>query len=117
MKTVEIVEKPWGHEKIWAKTDKYIGKILTINPGHRLSLQYHEFKEETLMVLNGTLRIWICDDDDDYFDICPGEVYHVKPRQVHRFGATKFQEVTVVEVSTPEIDDVVRITDDYNRGA
>ena len=54
----EIVEKPWGHEEIWAKTDRYVGKILTINPGHRLSLQYHEEKEETIYVLEGVLVVW-----------------------------------------------------------
>jgi len=114
---MEIVNKPWGHEKIWAKTEKYVGKILTIDAGHRLSLQYHEFKEETVMVLTGILRIWTSDNDRDFFDLSQGEVYHVKPGDVHRFGSTQFSSVSIIEVSTPELKDVIRIKDDYDRDA
>jgi len=114
---MRIVEKPWGHEKIWAETSKYVGKILTIDTGHRLSLQYHEIKEETIMVLTGTLRIWVSDSDRDFFDLTQGEVYHVRPKQIHRFGATSFGPVSIIEVSSPEIDDVVRLSDDYKRDA
>ena len=112
---IRKIEKPWGNEKIWAETDKYVGKILTIDTGHRLSLQYHEIKEETIMVLTGVLRIWESESEKDFFDLTQGEIYHVKPKQVHRFGATSFGPVSVIEVSSPEIDDVVRIKDDYKR--
>ena len=112
----KIVKKPWGQEEIWAKTDKYVGKVLTINPGERLSLQYHEKKEETIYVLEGMLQVWESDDDNVY-TLCPtGSVYHVKPNQVHRFGAAAGEKcVKIMEVSTPELDDVVRLKDDYSR--
>lgn len=114
---MQIVNKPWGHEKIWAKTDKYVGKILVIEAGQRLSLQLHEKKEETIMVLSGTLRVWESHDESKFKDYSQGEVYHVKPKTIHRFGATTFSPVSVIEVSTPELNDVVRLSDDYNRGA
>ena len=114
---MRIVEKPWGNEKIWAETDKYVGKILVINPGHRLSLQYHEIKEETIMVLTGVLRIWESESEKDFFDLTEGVTYHVKPKEIHRFGATSFGPVSVIEVSSPEIEDVVRLSDDYKLNA
>ena len=61
------IEKPWGYEEIWAETDKYVGKILTILPNHRLSLQYHEKKEETIYVLEGKLIVWVSDDETGKF--------------------------------------------------
>ena len=84
---IQIVKKPWGQEEIWAKTNKYVGKILTINPGHRLSLQYHEEKEETIYVLEGVLRVWNSEDDNSYRMYNTGSVVHISPNQVHRFGA------------------------------
>lgn len=113
----KIVDKPWGHEEIWAHTDKYVGKILTIKPGHRLSLQYHEAKEETIYVLQGTLTIWKSAGDKDFILCGPGSTYHVEPGKIHRFGAheTELEDVKLIEVSTPEISDVVRIEDDYRR--
>lgn len=111
-----IVEKPWGHEQIWAKTDRYVGKVLTINPGHRLSLQYHEEKEETIYVLEGVLKVWDSDDEDSFTMHTTGSVVHIKPNQVHRFGAAPGEScVKLMEVSTPELHDVVRIKDDYSR--
>ena len=110
------VEKPWGYEEIWAETDKYLGKILTILPGHRLSLQYHEEKEETIYVMQGVLRVWNSENEDDYKDLYRGSVYHVNPKQIHRFGSAPISHgVTIMEVSTPELDDVVRLADDYKR--
>jgi mannose-6-phosphate isomerase len=110
------VEKPWGYEEIWAHTDKYLGKILTILPGHRLSLQYHKEKEETLYVLEGKLIVWASEDDTGKFIFNKGAVYHVKPGQVHRFGSPKGSKLTrLIEVSSPEIDDVIRLADDYKR--
>ena len=110
------VEKPWGYEEIWAQNDKYLGKILTILPGHRLSLQYHEIKEETIYVLEGKLIVWTSEDDTGKFIFNKGTVYHVKPGQVHRFGSPKGNELTrLIEVSSPEINDVIRLADDYKR--
>lgn len=115
MSKIEKVEKPWGHEEIWAKTNKYVGKKLVILPGHRLSLQYHEKKEETIYVLDGLLRVWNSKKDGDFKDLLPGSVYHVKTGQVHRFGSPKGIKTTLIEVSTPELDDVIRLEDDYKR--
>ena len=106
------VEKPWGYEIIWAETANYVGKILHINAGHRLSKQYHNIKEETLYVLGGTLCNYGENEEIQRFH--PGEVFHVAPGQIHRFGALE-NDVEVVEVSTPHLDDVVRLEDDYTR--
>lgn len=108
------VIKPWGHEDIWAETEKYVGKIMKINAGHRMSLQYHDLKEETVYVNEGTLRIWHSDNESDFTDIVAGQIYHVPPKTVHRFGATS-APVLLTEISTPELDDVVRLADDYKR--
>jgi mannose-6-phosphate isomerase len=113
---IQIVKKPWGQEEIWAKTSRYVGKILTINPGHRLSLQYHEEKEETIYVLEGVLKVWDSEDDNSYRMYSSGSVVHIVPNQVHRFGAAPGEyQVRLMEVSTPELEDVVRIKDDYSR--
>ena len=109
------VEKPWGYEEIWAETESYAGKILTILPGQRMSLQYHEKKEETVYVLSGMLRVWESENEEVYRDIGPGGVYHVKPGVIHRFGAPDGEDVVILECSTPELSDVVRLADDYNR--
>ena len=106
-----LVEKPWGYEHIWARTDKYVGKLLHINPNSRLSLQYHNQKEETIYVLKGTLSL---DLEERTMLLFPGETYHIPPGLVHRFGALD-EEVELMEVSTTELDDVVRIRDDYKR--
>tara|TARA_R110002012_G_scaffold154399_1_gene314711 strand:+ start:1615 stop:1950 length:336 start_codon:yes stop_codon:yes gene_type:complete len=109
---MEKVNKPWGHEIHWAKTNSYVGKLLFIKAGHRLSKQYHEKKEETVFVIKGTLYNY--DKDDNIMKFGPGESFHVKPGQVHRFGANE-SNVEIVEVSTPHLDDVVRLEDDYKR--
>ena len=110
-----LVLKPWGHEKIWAKTDKYIGKILHINSGHRLSLQYHEFKDETIHVQNGTLLLEYGSDPDvlTKYSLNPGDSFHIKTGMIHRMSAVT--DVDVYEVSTKELEDVVRLEDDYGR--
>ena len=110
------VSKPWGHELIWAETDRYVGKIIVIEPGHRLSLQYHERKDESLIVLKGTLRLHLENDAGDLetLDLGPGEGSRVRVGRRHRFEALK-EVVELVEVSTPELDDVVRLEDDYAR--
>ena len=109
------VEKPWGYEEIWAETKKYVGKRLVILPGHRLSLQYHEKKEETIYVMDGLLRVWESEEESNFKDLPTGSVYHVNPGQVHRFGSPNGVSTVLIEVSTPEIDDVIRIKDDYKR--
>lgn len=115
----EITLKPWGHELLWAGTKDYVGKFLHIKPGHRLSLQYHETKEETVHVLSGTLIIWLSESENDYIMVSQGLSYHVKPNQVHRFGSPEEQgsETVLVEVSTNYLEDVVRLADDYKRDA
>ena len=110
---MKIVEKPWGFELIWAQTDDYVAKILHIEPKQRLSLQYHEKKEETVYVLEGTLLNYT-DSESPPMEIASGQSFHVKPNQVHRFGAGK-ELVRLVEVSTPHLSDVVRMEDDYDR--
>ena len=106
------VEKPWGHEIIWAETKNYVGKVLHINAGHRLSKQYHETKEETVYVIKGILYNY--DADEKVQKILPGQSFHVTPHQIHRFGANE-TAVEIVEVSTPHLNDVVRLEDDYER--
>ena len=109
---MRVVEKPWGFEYIWAETDDYVAKM-HIEPKQRLSLQYHEIKEETVYVLEGTLLNWT-DEDSPPQKIKTGHTLHVKPNQIHRFGAGK-EMVRLMEVSTPHLNDVVRLADDYKR--
>lgn len=80
-----------------------------------MSLQYHDVKEETIYVQSGLLRVWHSEDDLDYTDLEPGSVYHVEPKKIHRFGAAGSEPVNLIEISTPEIDDVIRLSDDYKR--
>ena len=109
---MRTVNKPWGFERIWAETDGYVGKLIHINAGHRLSLQYHEIKEETVYVLSGILYVY--DGEGKITKLTPGQAFHVKPNQIHRFGANE-RHVEIMEVSTPHLDDVVRLEDDYKR--
>jgi quercetin dioxygenase-like cupin family protein len=118
LKKASIVEKPWGHEEIWASTSRYAGKILFIKQGHRLSRQYHNVKEETIMVLDGVL---VCEEGPAKVGdrvirhhMRPGDIFHVPPGTIHRFCAEE-SDVRLVEVSTAEITDVVRLEDDYRR--
>lgn len=109
------VDKPWGHEEIWAHTDRYVGKLLVIKAGHRLSLQHHDTKEETLRVLSGRMLVEWGPSPDQLTEatLGPGDRVHLPPRTVHRFAA--IEDTVLVEVSTPELDDVVRHLDDYGR--
>ena len=112
---MQIVDKPWGHEKIWAKTDKYVGKFLYINSNSKLSLQYHVKKEETINVLEGRLYLHYGGKSGQKVTVLsPGESFHIKPKMVHRFEARDVP-VILLEVSTPELHDVVRLEDDYER--
>ena len=120
MKGIPIkVEKPWGHEIRWAITDKYLGKILHIKRGGRLSMQYHNVKDESIYVLRGVLVVHIgiksSGQPESTMVLKEGECLRIKPKMVHRFMAPVDGHVEIVEVSTPEIDDVVRLQDDYNR--
>jgi mannose-6-phosphate isomerase len=108
------VEKPWGHEIIWSETARYVGKLLHIKAGQRLSRQYHRVKEETLLVQVGEMTLEIGPGDSlDARTMVAGDVYHVTPGTIHRMIAVS--DVTLVEVSTPELDDVVRLEDIYGR--
>ena len=110
-----MVPKPWGHEIIWGETKDYVGKLLYIDQGHRLSRQYHETKEETIMVIGGTLLLEVgLGEEMETHDLKRGENFHVTPGLVHRFCAP-YGDVEIVEVSTPHLEDVVRLEDDYKR--
>lgn len=111
---VQRVSKPWGYELIFGKTGRYVGKILHISEGESLSLQYHEMKEETLYVVAGELRLTIeYDGDRRELMLRQGEAFHIPPRLIHRMEA--IVDTDVAEVSTPELDDVVRLEDRYGR--
>jgi mannose-6-phosphate isomerase-like protein (cupin superfamily) len=109
------VEKPWGYELIWAHTDRYVGKILHIECGEALSLQYHRVKDETLYLLSGSLELQVGDTDDapEVLQLQPGESIHLPPGRRHRLTAR--ETCDVLEASTTEIDDVVRLVDRYGR--
>lgn len=112
---VIIVEKPWGHERIWAHTDRYVGKVLHIKAGHALSVQYHERKDETISLLSGTMIFRVADADGELQDLPlePGQSYHVTAGTVHQMEAVT--DCDVLEASTPDLDDVVRLSDRYGR--
>jgi len=108
------VDKPWGHELVWAETARYVGKILHIRAGHRLSRQYHRVKDETLFVQTGEMDLELGPADaSEMRRMKPGDVFHVVPGTIHRMIAVT--DVDVLEVSTPELDDVVRLEDVYGR--
>ncbi len=109
------VEKPWGYELIWAETDKYLGKILHVNAGEALSLQYHERKDETLFLLSGELKISLgsLGGSLEEFSLVEGESVRIEPGVVHLVVAVT--DVDILEASTPEIHDVVRLDDRYGR--
>lgn len=113
------VNKPWGHEIRFAITDKYIGKILYIAKGKRLSRQYHAQKDETIFVLEGSLILELGEPNEDGTSngtiLNYGDRYRIKPGTIHRFVAPDNKSVTLVEVSTPELNDVIRLEDDYGR--
>lgn len=109
------VDKPWGHELIWAHTGAYVGKILVIEAGRRLSLQKHLVKDESILVSSGRLRLWLEGDDGEIRteELGPGESRHVPTGRIHRYEA--IDRCELLEVSTPELDDVVRLADDFGR--
>ena len=108
------VEKPWGYELHWAKTDRYVGKIIHVLAGHALSLQYHNRKDETIYLYSGKLLFEIEQNGElTSRQMAPGESVHITPKTVHRM--TAIEDCDVLEVSTPELDDVVRLQDRYGR--
>lgn len=106
----QIIPKPWGHELIWANTEKYVGKILHVNKDCSLSLQYHNQKDETIHVLKGS--IWLEIYDTHYY-LKSGQGFRIYPGSTHRI--TAIEDSDVLEASTPHLDDVVRLQDNYNR--
>ncbi|HXH07504.1 MAG TPA: cupin domain-containing protein [Vicinamibacterales bacterium] len=114
MNSVTRVDKPWGYELHWAKTDRYVGKILHVNAGHALSLQYHTVKDETIYLWSGRLVLEVREGDRLVrHEMRPGECRHIPPGTIHRMTALEDSEI--FEVSTPELDDVVRLEDRYGR--
>lgn len=113
---VTHVPKPWGHETIWAHTDRYVGKILHITAGQALSVQYHERKDETVFLLAGEMNYWVqLPGDTELRDqrLTTGQSFRITPGTIHYMEA--ITDCDVLEASTPELDDVVRIKDRYGR--
>ena len=109
------VPKPWGHEMVWAQSDRYVGKILHIKAGHELSVQYHNRKDETVHLLSGEIvyRVKSTSGQLEDVQLKPGESYRITPGTVHQMAA--LTDCEVLEVSTPEVDDIVRLSDKYGR--
>lgn len=112
---IKNVPKPWGYEVWWALTDKYVGKILHINKGHSLSYQYHKVKDETIYLHSGAMILEIekVGNSRETIRLLPGDAIRITPLTRHRMTAT--EDSDVLEVSTPEVDDVVRLEDKYGR--
>jgi quercetin dioxygenase-like cupin family protein len=114
MSDVKRVEKPWGYEVHWAVTDRYVGKIIHVNRGHALSLQYHNKKDEVIYLWSGKLLMEIeVNGKLEGREMLPGEAVHVTPPTVHRM--TAIEDSDILEASTPELQDVVRLEDRYGR--
>jgi mannose-6-phosphate isomerase len=115
MQLPKRIDKPWGHELWYALTDHYVGKILHVKMGHRLSLQYHEAKDESAYLLTGRLRLTTGPSVDDLttVELEAGDVWRNEPGTIHTIEAV--QDSDVLEVSTPEVEDVIRLEDDYGR--
>jgi mannose-6-phosphate isomerase-like protein (cupin superfamily) len=114
---VRRVEKPWGYEIVYAHTERYSGKVLFVRAGHELSLQFHNRKDETIYVQSGRIEFQIGDPGasapPDHELVGPGRSFHLVPGTVHRMRA--IEDTFLLEVSTPELDDVVRLEDRYGR--
>jgi mannose-6-phosphate isomerase-like protein (cupin superfamily) len=113
---VTKVEKPWGYELIWARTDIYVGKVLFVKAGHSLSLQFHREKDEAWLVQSGRAKLELGEVGESILKeevIAAGAAFHYVPGTVHR--VTAIEDTTILEVSTPQLDDVVRLEDAYGR--
>jgi len=112
------VDKPWGWELWWAHTERYVGKILFVRAGEQLSLQYHEVKDETIYVQSGEMTFLVDRRDGEGLKevpMGPGDAFHITPGMIHRMRAVT--DVTILEASTPEVEDVVRLEDSYGRSS
>ena len=109
------IDKPWGYELIWAESETYVGKVLFVRAGQALSLQYHEQKDESWLVQSGraSLELGQVGGDLETVEIGPGDCFRYRPGTVHR--VTALEDTTILEVSTPHLDDVVRLDDRYGR--
>lgn len=113
------VEKPWGYELIWAEAEEYVGKLLFVRAGHALSLQYHDRKDESWLVQEGRATLELGEVGGpldlvlEVLEIGPGDAFRFRPHTVHRI--TALEDTLVLEVSTPQLDDVVRVEDRYGR--
>ena len=113
---VRKVEKPWGYELIWALTDVYCGKVLFVKAGHALSLQFHREKDESWLVQSGRAKLELGEVGESVLKeevVGAGAAFHYTPGTVHR--VTALEDTTILEVSTPQLDDVVRLEDAYGR--
>ena len=110
IETPKIVDKPWGREIWYAHTGQYAGKVLEVKAGQRLSLQKHQTKEETLYLLSGKVLLTY---GERTYNWEAGTSVHIPPNTVHRFEA--IEDCVLLEVSTPQLDDVIRLEDDYHR--
>ena len=112
----ERIEKPWGHELLWALTDRYVGKLIFVRAGHALSLQFHRVKDEAWYIESGRAELELAAAGEAITEseiVGPGSAFHFRPGTVHR--VTALEDTTIFEVSTPEIDDIVRLEDRYGR--
>jgi mannose-6-phosphate isomerase-like protein (cupin superfamily) len=110
------VEKPWGHELIWAKTQEYAGKLLLVRAGQSLSLQFHREKDESWYVLEGKAELELGEAGQAVLQsevVGPGAAFRFRPGTVHR--VTALEDTTILEVSTPQLDDIIRLEDSYGR--
>ena len=110
------VEKPWGYELIWAETETYVGKLLFVRAGHNLSLQFHREKDEAWLIQSGRARLELGEAGEPLLKeevVAAGAAFHYSPGTVHR--VTALVDTTILEVSTPFLDDVVRLEDAYGR--
>ena len=109
------IEKPWGYELLWALTPKYAGKVLFVKKGHRLSLQYHRKKQESIYIYSGKVHLEIESPDGQMTLLLlePGRCFDISAMTKHRIEG--LEDTTLFEVSTAELDDVVRVADDYGR--
>jgi mannose-6-phosphate isomerase-like protein (cupin superfamily) len=109
------IEKPWGWELVWAEAEQYVGKLLFVRAGQSLSLQYHEVKDESWLVHEGRARLELGEVEGplEELEIVPGDAFRYRPRTVHR--VTAIEDTLIIEVSTPHLDDVVRLEDRYGR--
>ena len=110
-----VILKPWGWEKLWAISDNYVGKIIHVNPGHRLSLQYHKSKDKTIHVLSGVLILYINKFQIEH-TLSAGQSVRIHPSTIHRLEAPPHGDpVVLLEAATTELNDLVRLEDDYDR--